>query len=78
MPTNIGACELEQKFIVWKHLLCPVILKLDFIQDFRVGIDRNEQGQLYLHQDHKPLNIQSQALKRIPLSFLSNIMKLDC
>ena len=33
----------------------PVILGLDFAQDFRVGIGWKNQGQLYLHQDHKPL-----------------------
>ena len=48
-------CEFEHKVILSKHLLCPVILGLDFAQDFRVGIDRNNWGQLYLHQDHKPL-----------------------
>ena len=46
---------MGHKFIVCKYFLCPVILGLDFAQDFRVGIDRKNQGQLYLHQDHKPL-----------------------
>ena len=38
-----------------KHLLHPVILGLDIVQHFRVGIGWNNQGQLYLHQDHKLL-----------------------
>ena len=39
---------------MWK-LLHPVILGLDFSQDFSVGIDWNNQDQVYLHQDHKAL-----------------------
>ena len=30
----LGACEFEHRFIACKHVLCPVILGLDFAQDF--------------------------------------------
>ena len=50
---TLGACELEHRCIVCKQLLHQVILGLDFAQDFQVGIVWNNQGQLYLHQNHK-------------------------
>ena len=52
---TLGACEFEHRFKVCKHLLCPVLLGSDFAQEFRIGINCNNQGQLYLHQDHKLL-----------------------
>ena len=30
---TLGSCEIEHKFLVYKHLLHPVILGLDFAQD---------------------------------------------
>ena len=42
-------------FIARKHLLHQVILGLDFAKDFRVEVYWNNQGQLYLHQNHKPI-----------------------
>ena len=50
-----GSCELNHNFIVCKSLLHAVILGLDFEKCFRVGINWNGSGPLYLHQDHKPL-----------------------
>ena len=35
----LDACKFECKFIVCKKILQPVILGLDFVQEFRVGID---------------------------------------
>ena len=52
---TLGAYKFEHKFIVCKHLLCGVISGLYFTQYFWVGIDWNDQGQLYLHQDHRPI-----------------------
>ena len=52
---TLGAHEFKYRVIVCKHHLCPVILDLDFDQEFMVGIDWNNQGQIHLHQDHKPL-----------------------
>ena len=37
----LGTHKFEHKFIVCKHLLCPVILESDFAQDFRVGTNWN-------------------------------------
>ena len=47
--------EFDHRFIVYIHVIYPIILGLDFTPDFNVGIDWNNQGQLYIHQDHKPL-----------------------
>ena len=57
----LGACEFDNKLVVCKYLLCQVILGLDFAQNFRVQIDWNNQGHLYLHQDHIPLIYSIQA-----------------
>ena len=51
----LGAQKLEHKFVECKSLLHPFLLGLDFAPEFRVGMDWNSQGQLYLYQDHKPL-----------------------
>ena len=48
----LGSHEFEHKFIVCKPLLHPVILGLDFAPDWKVGKGWNDQGHLYLHQDH--------------------------
>ena len=39
----LGSHEFKIKFIACKNLSCPVILGLYFAQDFRVGIDWNNQ-----------------------------------
>ena len=52
---TLGACEFKHKVIACKDVLASVILGLDSTQNFRVGTDSSKQGQLYLHQDHKPL-----------------------
>ena len=52
---TLGTCEFDHKFIVCTNLLCQVILCLDFAQNFRTGIDWNNQGHLCLHQNHKTL-----------------------
>ena len=77
-PTGVVICSLllgtcEQKFIVCKNLLHPVISGLGFAQDFRVRIDRNNQDQLYLYQDHKPLTYSKpNSLKH------STIFSVEC
>ena len=48
----LGAHEIYHKFIVCENLLCLSVLGLDFPQNVRIGIDWNNQGQLYLCQDH--------------------------
>ena len=67
----LGAHEFECKFIVCKHLLCPIILGFDFAQDFRVGMDLNNQGQLYLNQDHKTLTYYKPNSSQDSFNFLS-------
>ena len=47
--------------MVCKTFLHSVILGLAFAKCFRVGIDWNIHGQLYMHQDHKPLTYSSQV-----------------
>ena len=47
--------NLKHKFIVCTILVHSVVLGLGFAHNFRVGIDWNNQCQLYLHQHHKPL-----------------------
>ena len=65
----LGAHKFENKFIVCKHLLHHVILGLDFAQDFKVGIDWNHQGHLYLNQDHKPLPYSKLSPSKDPKTF---------
>ena len=63
------AHEFEHKFIVCKYLLHPVVLGLDFAQDFRVGIDWNYQGHLYLHKDLKSLTYTKPSPSKYPTIF---------
>ena len=51
----LSTSEFEHKVILCKIYKCPVVLGLDFVQDFRVGIDWSNYDKLYLPQDHKPL-----------------------
>ena len=74
---TLGAHEFEHKFIVCKHFLHPVILGLDFTQDFRAGIDWNNQGQFYLHQDHKPLTYSRLSSTKDLIIYLVITRKLD-
>ena len=52
---KLNSLDSHHKFIVCKYPLHSVNLALDFSKGFRIGIDWNSHGQLYLHQDHKPL-----------------------
>ena len=66
----LGAHEFKHNFIVCKDLFCTVILGLDFSQDFRVEINWSKQGQLYLHQDHKPLTYSKTIFKGLHNHFV--------
>ena len=62
-PVGITTCPLEflkklqQQFIVYKHLLWPVILGLDFFHTYLIGIDWSSANQLHLHQGPKSIII---------------------
>ena len=49
-PLLLGTYEYEHKFIV-----CKQLLGLEFVQNFKVGIEQSHLGHLYLHQDDKLL-----------------------
>ena len=52
----LGSYEFDHKFmVVCKNVLCSAILGLNLAKIFKAVIDWNSQGQLYLHQDYKPL-----------------------
>ena len=55
-PLGITTCTLEfpkksqQQFIVFEHLLRPIMLDLDFSHNYLIGINCLVENQLHLHQ----------------------------
>ena len=41
----------QQQFIVCEHLICPIILGLDFSHNYLIGIDWFSTNQLHLHKE---------------------------
>ena len=60
-PLGTTTCTLEfpkniqQQFIVCKHLLQPLILGLDFVHNYLIGIDWFSTKQSHLHQGPQSL-----------------------
>ena len=47
--------KFQQQFIIWKKLLWPVVLGLDFSHDYLIEVDWFSSDQLNLHQGPKSL-----------------------
>ena len=55
-PLKTTTCTLkfpktfQQQFIVCEHLLCPIVLGLDFLHNCLIGIDWFSTNELHLYQ----------------------------
>ena len=81
-PIGTGMCTLafpkkfQQQFIICEHLLCHVILELNFSHNDLIGIDWFPSYELHLHQGPRSIVILDPALFQLHINQISTLPPL--